>query len=196
MGWLQREVRLEDWDEELADLEGQIAAMEFSELTAGEEVRAGGGARDDGALREVGIDLVAERDRLKRRIDMERSSVRRALSDDRGGVAAFATTNGTTTTASTCGALCRLYEERLHASGASGTAKLLEAVRPHVRAARRQFEQVRPIGYQRVKKTPDGDELDLEAIVAARADIRNGTSPTNGSTAAASDCAGTSAPRC
>ena len=177
MGWLQREVRLEDWDEELADLEGEIAAMEFSELTAGEEVRAGGGARDDGELREVGIDLVAERDRLKRRIDMERSSVRRALGDDRGDVASFRYDEWDYHNGVYLRAWCRLYEERLHAPNGSGTAKLLDAVRPHVRSARRQFEQVRPIGYQRVKKTPDGDELDLDAIVAARADIKNGSSP-------------------
>ena len=177
MGWLQREVRLEDWDEELADLEGEIAAMEFSELTAGEEVKAGGGTGDDGELRQVDIDLVAERDRLKRRIDMERSSVRRALGDNRGDVASFRYDEWDYHNGVYLRAWCRLYEERLHAAGASGAAKLLEAVRPHVRAARSQFEQVRPIGYQRVKKTPDGDELDLEAIVAARADIKNGTSP-------------------
>ena len=177
MGWLQREVRLEDWDQELADLDGEIAAMEFSELNAGEEVKAGDGAGDDGELREVDIDLVAERDRLKRRIDMERSSVRRALGDDRGDVASFRYDEWDYHSGVTLRAWCRLYEERLHAPGASGTAKLLDAVRPHARAARRQFEQVRPIGYQRVKKTPDGDELDLEAIVAARTDIKNATSP-------------------
>ncbi len=177
MGWLQREVRLDDWDQELADLDGEIEAMEFSELTAGEEVKAGDGAGDDGELREVDIDLVAERDRLKRRIDMERSSVRRALGDDRGDVASFRYDEWDHHNGVYLRAWCRLYEERLHAPGASGTAKLLDAVRPHVRAARRQFEQIRPIGYQRVKNTPDGDELDLEAIVAARTDIKNGTSP-------------------
>ncbi len=177
MGWLQREVRLEDWDQELADLDGELAAMEFSELNAGDEVKAGDGAGDDGELREVDIDLVAERDQLKRRIDMERSSVRRALGDDRGDVASFRYDEWDFHHGVYLRAWCRLYEERLHAPGASGTAKLLDAVRPHVRAARRQFEQVRPIGYQRVKKTPDGDELDLAAIVAARADIKNGASP-------------------
>ena len=72
---------------------------------------------------------------------------------------------------------CRLYEERLEAEHGADTQTLLDAVRPHVRAARRQFEQIRPSGYQRVKKTPDGDELDLDAIVQARADIRTGASP-------------------
>ncbi|MYA18598.1 MAG: VWA domain-containing protein, partial [Gammaproteobacteria bacterium] len=75
---------------------------------------------------------------------------------------------------------CRLYEERLNAKEDADTQALIDAVRPHVRAARRQFEQVRPTGYQRVRKTPDGDELDLDAIVETRADIRTGASPDEG----------------
>ena len=181
MEWLQREARLEDWDEELANLEGDIAALEFAELAAGDETRVGDGDGDGGDLREVGADLVVERDQLKRRIEMERSSVRRALGEGLGekgheGATSYRYDEWDYHTGSYLRGWCRLYEERLH-GGDADTQTLLDTVRPFARAVRRQFEQVRPGGYQRVKKTPDGDELDIDALVDTRVDIRAGLSP-------------------
>ena len=177
MEWLQREARLEDWDEELANLDGEVAAMEFAELTRGEAVEAGDLTGDAGETREVGVDLVAERDQLKRRIEMERSTVRRALGDDHERASSFRYDEWDYHHGAYLRGWCRLYEERLEAQDAKHTGALVDAVRPYVRAARREFEQVRPHGYQRVKKTPDGDELDLDAVVATRTDIRVGVSP-------------------
>ncbi len=175
MEWLQREVRLEDWQREFANLEGEIAALEFA-ANDGEAVPAGA-ASEAGELREVDVDLVAERERLKRRIDMERSAVRWALGEERGGRASFRYPEWDFHLADYRRGWCRLYEEPLQAEPAALGDALLDAVRPYARAVRRQFEQVRPGGYQRVKKTPDGDELDLDAVVETRADIRAGTSP-------------------
>ena len=176
--WLQREARLEDWDEELANVEGDIAALEFAELAAGDEVRAGDAEGDADDLREVGADLIAERDQAKRRIEMERSSVRRALGEDGGHENATSYRydewdyhNGTYLRG-----WCRLYEERLHGGDADVQA-LLDTVRPFAHGVRRRFEEVRPAGYQRVKKTPDGDELDIDTLVDTRVDIRSGMSP-------------------
>lgn len=177
MEWLQREARLDDWDEELADKDAEIAALEFAELAAAEETRVANASGQDGDIREVGTGLVADRDQLKRRIDMERSAVRRALGDGRNAAASFRYDEWDYHNGTYLRGWCRLYEERLEAEHDADTQALLDAVRPHVRAARRQFEQVRPTGYQRVKKTPDGDELDLDAIVETRADIRTGASP-------------------
>ncbi len=181
MEWLQREARLEDWDEELANLEGDIAALEFAELAAGDETRVGDGDGDGGDLREVGADLVVERDQLKRRIEMERSSVRRALGEGLGekgheGATSYRYDEWDYHTGSYLRGWCRLYEERLH-GGDADTQTLLDTVRPFARAVRRQFEQMRPGGYQRVKKMPDGDELDIDALVDTRVDIRAGISP-------------------
>ena len=176
MEWLQREARLEDWDDELAKLEGDLAALEFAEQ-AGEEAQAGRARDADGEQREVGADLVAERDRMKRRIDMERSSVRRALGESRDGAASFRYDEWDFHQGVYLRGWCRLYEEPLQAVTDADSQALLAAVRPFANAVRRRFEQMRPVGYQRVKKTPDGDELDLDAIVQARADIRNGASP-------------------
>ena len=177
MEWLQREARLDDWDEELADKDAEIAALEFAELVASDETRAANASGLDGDTRDVGTGLVAERDQLKRRIDMERSSVRRALGDGHDAAASFRYDEWDYHNGTYLRGWCRLYEERLEAQHGTDTQTLLDAVRPHVRAARRQFEQLRPTGYQRVKKTPDGDELDLDAIVQTRADIRTGASP-------------------
>ena len=177
MEWLQREARLDDWNGELADKDAEIAAMEFAELVSDDEARAPGARRTDGEPRQTGTGLVAERDRLKRRIDMERSSVRRALGEGHDRAASFSYDEWDHHNGIYLRGWCRLYEERLAGHDATDARMLLDAVRPHVRAARRQFEQVRPAGYQRVKKTPDGDELDLDAVVQARADIRTGAAP-------------------
>ena len=177
MEWLQREARLDEWDEELADKDAEIAALEFAELVSAEETRVANASGRDGETREVGIGLVAERDQLKRRIDMERSSVRRALGDGHDRAASFRYDEWDYHNGAYLRGWCRLYEERLEAAHGADAQTLLDAVRPHVRAARRQFEQIRATGYQRVKKTPDGDELDLDAIVQTRADIRTGASP-------------------
>ena len=175
--WLQREARLEDWDEELADLDAEVEAMEFAELASAEDTKAGSASGGEGELREVDVGLVAERDQLRRRTEMERSSVRRALGDRHERAKSFRYDEWDYLNGVYLRGWCRLYEERLEAQDTTATHALLEAVRPHVRAARRQFEQVRPTGYQRVRKTPDGDEIDLDAVVQARADIRTGTSP-------------------
>ena len=176
--WLQREARLEDWDEELANLEGDIAALEFAELASGDEVLAGDAEGDAGDPREIGADLVVERDQLKRRIEMERSSVRRALGEERDheGTTSYRYDEWDFHNGAYLRGWCRLYEERLHGGDADVQA-LLDTVRPFARAVRRRFEEVRPAGYQRVKKTPDGDELDIDTLVDARVDIRSGMSP-------------------
>ena len=174
---LQREARLEDWDEDLAAAESQVTVLELA--LRSDEVQAGQGEAEDGSLREAGADLVivaAERDRLKRRADAERAAVRRALGDERFGERSFRYDEWDYAQGVYLRGWCRLYEKRLdHEEGDS--AALLSVIAPHAKAVRRRFEQVRPAGYQRVKKTPDGEELDLDAIVEARSDIRVGVSP-------------------
>ena len=174
---LQREARLEDWDEDLAAAESQVTVLELA--LRSDEVQAGQGEVEDGSLREAGADLVivaAERDRLKRRSDAERAAVRRALGDERFGERSFRYDEWDYAQGIYLRGWCRLYEKRLdHEEG--DNAALLDLIAPHAKAVRRRFEQVRPAGYQRVKKTPDGEELDLDAIVEARSDIRVGVSP-------------------
>ena len=174
---LQREARLEDWDEDLAAAESQVTVLELA--LRSDEVQAGQGEAADGSLREAGADLVivaAERDRLKRRSDAERAAVRRALGDERFGERSFRYDEWDYAQGIYLRGWCRLYEKRLDPEEGDNAA-LLDLIAPHAKAVRRRFEQVRPAGYQRVKKTPDGEELDLDAIVEARSDIRVGVSP-------------------
>lgn len=176
MEWLQREARLEDWDEELAQLEGEVAVLEFA-TEEGRQAKVGETQEVGGELREVGKALIAERDQLKRRIDMERAAVRHALGDEREGATSFRYDEWDYHNGVYLRGWCRLYEEPLQATQDTDSQALLDAVRPFAKAVRRQFELVRPGGYQRVRKTPDGDELDLDAIVETRADVRAGNSP-------------------
>ena len=179
--WLQREARLEDWEDELADVDSQIAVLEFAQDN-GEPVRAGDAEELGGDVRDVDADLLAQRellarrDRLQRRIDMERSSVRRALGEERGGES-FRYDEWDHAQGVYLRGWCRLYEERLHAVADRDSEQLRDAVRPHAAAVRRRFEHIRPSGYQRAKRMQDGDELDLEAVVGARIDVRNGSPP-------------------
>jgi len=71
---------------------------------------------------------------------------------------------------------CRVYEEPLNADD-EDTASLLEAIRHFQPQVQKQLEQIRPTGLQRISRVADGDELDLNAIIEARQDIRAGSSP-------------------
>ena len=50
-------------------------------------------------------------------------------------------------------------------------------IRDYRPLVQKQLEQIRPTGLQRVKRVQDGDELDLNAIIEARQDLRAGQSP-------------------
>ena len=176
--WLQREARLEDWEEELADLDAQMVAMEIAQQLPDEDVVVAEAEGDiEGQIREVDLDIAVERDQLKRRIDMEKSALRHALGEERDDARSYLYDEWDYHNQTYIRGWCRLYEERLLPDDDCDTAALVESIRPYARSVRRQFEQIRPGGYQRQNHVPDGDELDLNAIVAARADIRVGTSP-------------------
>ena len=173
--WLQRQARLEEWEEELARLEDQAAAaLQFGERS-GEDRDAAAG--EGGSPREIDADLAARRDEARRRIDMERASVRHALGESRDGAVSFRYDEWDYERGRYLRAWCRLFEAPLIAEANADSQALLDAARPFAPAVRRRFADIRPAGARRVKKTPEGDELDLEAIVQARADLRSGTVP-------------------
>lgn len=178
--WLQRQTRLEDWDEDLADLDAKLLSLAVAEaLEQGEAVA--GEADRPGELRDTDADLAAERDALKRRIDMERSTLARTLGEQREDARSFLYDEWDYHGQRYLHGWCRLFEEGLHtdpnALGGRDPDELLAAVRPLAHAVRRRFEQIRPSGYRRQAKVTDGDELDLDSIVAARSDLRVGVSP-------------------
>ena len=169
--WLQREARLEDWREELDAAEAQLAMLGM--LEANEDTQVGEG-EGDGDLRDVGKDLIAQRDQLQRRLDMERSALRHRLGDAHEGARSFHYDEWDYHQRAYKRGFCRLFEEALTTTDAEDSQKLLDAVRPYARTVRRRFEQIRPSGYQRIGKVADGDELDLATLVDARSSLRAG----------------------
>jgi len=174
--WMNREQRVEEWEDELKKLDAQVLAVEMLEA---EELDAERGDTTEGAVREAEVELKSladERDTLKRRIDMEKSSVQHALGPDRTAARSYRYDEWDYLQRRYLTHWCRVYEEML-AGDADDTATLTEAIRRFQPQVQKQLEQIRPTGLQRVSRVPDGDELDLNAIIDARQDIRAGCSP-------------------
>ena len=169
--WLQREARLEDWRDELDAATAELATLAL--LDADDEAQVGEG-QGDGDIRDVGKVLVAQRDQLKRRIDMERAALRHRLGDSHETAKSFHYDEWDYLASAYKRGWCRLFEETLTATEPEDSERLLAAVRPYAKAVRRRFEHIRPSGYQRIAKVADGDELDLAALVDVRASLRAG----------------------
>lgn len=176
MEWLQRQVRLEDWQDDLESMNAQLAAFELADDAAGEEVVMGE-TEGDGTIRETSTDMVRERDQAQRRIDMERSAIRHALGDEHENVRSYLYDEWDYINSQYLRGWCRVYEEQLQDDHTGDGIELLQTLRPLVQGIRKRFEQIRPSGYQRVNKVTDGDELYLSAVVDVRADLRVGSSP-------------------
>ena len=178
MEWAQREARLEDWEKALDDANAEVAGMEVAELSSGDSVEVGEG-KGDGDTRDVGQDLVRARDDLQRRIDSERSELRHRFGASPLDARSFLYDEWDYLEQRYRRGWCRLFEIDIdpREGGDDGGRGLLRSVRPYAQAVRRRFEQIRPIGYQRVRKVADGDELDLGALVDVRSDLRAGVSP-------------------
>ena len=178
MEWSQREVRLEDWESALDDANAEVAAMDAVELSGGDRVEVGEG-KGDGGTRDVGRDLVRARDDLQRRIDSERSELRHRFGAAPPDARSFLYDEWDYLERRYRKGWCRLFEIDIDPREAEdgGGQGLMRSVRPYAQAVRRRFEQIRPIGYQRIRKVADGDELDLGALVDVRSDVRAGVSP-------------------
>ena len=175
--WMQREARLEDWEESLNQLDQSLQL----ELSEGTEVNAAqADALVDAAIREEDIDirsLTDERDNLQRRLDMERSSIRDALGPLNSEARSYRYDEWDYLQHRYLRHYCRLYEERLLPDGSSDPQDLQRVIQKHAAAVMRQLEQIKPLGYQRVRRVADGDELDFNALIETRQDVRAGISP-------------------
>ncbi len=175
--WLQREARLEDWEEELKELNTTLTVemLEGSDVTAGNTENL-----QSGELRPPDVDIKAlqnERDNLARRLDMERSAIRDALGAVRPLARSYRYDEWDYTQRRYLRRWCRLYEEKLPAAAQVSHheyQRVIEALAPGVM---QQLEQIKPLGYRRVSRVVDGDELDFNALIEARQDARAGQSP-------------------
>lgn len=174
--WLNREQRVEEWEENLEELNMAIAV----EMLQAEDVEAERGDANEATVREAEMDiksLIDERDTMQRRIDMERSSVQHALGADRGHARSFRYDEWDYLQRKYLTHWCRVFEEPLLGGDDEETTALMQAIKNYQPIVQKQLEQIRPTGLQRVTRVQDGDELDLNAIIEARQDLRAGHSP-------------------
>lgn len=180
--WLNREQRIDEWEENLEGLEMAMAV----EMLESEDVEAERGDIDQPSVRDMDADLKSlreERDTLKRRIDMEKSAVAQALGADRSGTRSYRYDEWDYQGRRYLKHWCRVFEEPLGTDPSTTTdseaevSALQEVIRRYRPMVQKQLQQIRPTGLQRVSRVQDGDELDLNAIIEARQDIRAGHSP-------------------
>lgn len=175
--WMQREARLEDWEDKLDKID-QILLVDLVE--DGEVDAAMVDALDGAEGREENIDIRSlsdERDNLKRRLDMERATIRDALGPVNPGTRSYRYDEWNHLEHRYLKHWCRLFEERLESDGSADPAELKQVIQQHAAQVMRQLEQIKPLGYQRVRRVADGDELDFNALIDARQDVRAGISP-------------------
>ncbi len=175
--WLNREQRLEEWEEEMEKVESALFSFDQFE---GDEVEAELSENAGGSVREDDLDIKSleeGKDQLKRRIDMERSSIQHAMGPDQSISRSFRYDEWDYTNRNYLRHWCRVFEEPLVATDEEDVAELNQVIRDYRPLVQRQLEQIRPTGLQRVKRVQDGDELDLNAIIEARQDLRAGQSP-------------------
>jgi nitric oxide reductase NorD protein len=178
--WLNREQRVDDWEEELEEIKEQLNQSMSMQPATGEEKEAVFGDAGDGSQREIDIEikeLKEERDTLKRRVDMERSAVAHALGSSQGDARSFRYDEWDYLNRTYLRAWCRVFEHHLSGESEEDVAQLKQVIRAYQSTVQRQLEHIRPTGLERIRRVQDGDELDLDAIIEARQDIRAGQSP-------------------
>ena len=174
--WLNREQRIEEWEENVEQLSMAMAV----EMLQAEELEAERGQTDDAAVRDADVDIKniqEERDAMQRRIDMEKSSVRHAMGADRSNARSYRYDEWNYHERRYLSHWCRVFEEPLLGADDEEIDALQAAIKPFQPIVQKQLQQIRPTGLQRVSRVQDGDELDLNAIIEARQDIRAGHSP-------------------
>jgi len=176
--WLQREARLEDWREELKQLDDMILAVEMIESE--NALAARGDKLANGDLRPEDIDLRAlqnERDTTARRMDMERAAIRDATGKPRPEARSYRYDEWDFQHQRYLSKWCRLFEERLEPDDGADLNALKQVIINHRPRVQQQLENIKPLGFQRTYRVADGDELDFNAVIQARQDIRAGQTP-------------------
>ena len=167
--------------EELEELKDQLNSQSSSSQVPIEEVsEAIEGAIEGGTTREIGLsieEVKEEHDNLKRRIDMEKSSVQHALGADQKDSRSKRYDEWDYLNRRYLKAWCRVYEEKLLPEENVQIDELNQVIRQYQPLVQKQLEQIRPTGLERVKRVQDGDELDFNAIIEARQDIKAGKTP-------------------
>ena len=130
----------------------------------------------EGLREDVAEDELAKA--LKRRMDSDRGLLRRAFGGVSRAERSFLYDEWDYHQRGYLRGWCRLHEEPLR--GEDGAAFLESVQHRHgalLARVRRQFQHIKPESTERVRKVPDGEEIDLDRAVEARSDIRAGLAP-------------------
>jgi len=72
---------------------------------------------------------------------------------------------------------CRLYEHRIRPESNPIVQQTLSTYGSELRLLRRYFQSLRPEAFRKVKRQMAGDDLDLDAVIEARTELRSGQVP-------------------
>ena len=72
---------------------------------------------------------------------------------------------------------CRLYEHRIQPESSLIVQQTLSSYGPVLRRLRRHFQSLRPESFRTVKRQTSGEQLDLDAVIEARTELRSGRTP-------------------
>ncbi|MBI3812614.1 MAG: VWA domain-containing protein [Nitrospirae bacterium] len=72
---------------------------------------------------------------------------------------------------------CRLYEHRIQPESSLIVQQTLSSYGPVLRLLRRHFQSLRPEVFRKVKRQTVGEDLDLDAVIEARTELRSGRTP-------------------
>ena len=167
----QRMARLEEWQEELEDLNQQHMGAELL-LSSGEESVVDEANEMDGSIREVGEDLTRNRDRLQRMIDVEKSLLRLPIRTNQKSTAKFNYHEWDYLNSVFLPNHCTVYETLCTTTANAKSESLLNEIKPYLSSVRKQFEQLKPTGLRRLKHVLDGDEIDIDSLLTCRIDRR------------------------
>ncbi|NJN52209.1 MAG: hypothetical protein HC809_11015 [Gammaproteobacteria bacterium] len=161
--WLQREDRLSDWYDLIADLD-EAMESETDDPQDGQSV--------------VGRRLLDERDTLARRADMERSALASALDpEDARGRRSTWYPEWDHLLDHYRPRWCRVYEESLDADPDSDPAAALRRMASHRAKVRDCFAHLPRQALQRVRHVIDGEELNWDDVVRYAVDRHRGEVP-------------------
>ena len=166
---IQNQVELENLEQEVDSLTAQIAGAEF-DLVDG-ELSAEEGTIADGMERDVEVELLRERDRLQRQMDISRSGLGLPYSERTDDWRSFRYDEWNYLENCFMRGWCQLYEKHLDDPDPEYTNRLVHNIQPFVRRVRKQFEAIRPVGLRTVRRVIEGDDIDLGGLVDAVADM-------------------------
>jgi nitric oxide reductase NorD protein len=180
--WLQREERLNQWQDELEQMEaGLQMEMDAANISAVDDQALSQEQADNASTRAIDQKMRAqqrERDVLERRINIEQSRIDSALGrkePHRGP--SFLYDEWDYLENRYLPGWCRLYEEPALDTAEDQIRAMLNRVAPHEQGVRKRFEQIKPFAYQRVRRIVDGEDLDFDLLIDYQTERKRGQSP-------------------